>query len=82
MTKLESACVHCGLPCKYEACPYYRVEVHYCDRCKDNTLAVARWDGEDYCESCLIEELEKEFFSLSLKAKIEVLGHEDNIEEV
>ena len=35
MIKSESDCLNCGLPCKYELCPHYRIKRLYCDKCKD-----------------------------------------------
>lgn len=84
MMKIESCNQPCPreMPCIGEACLHYESKAYYCDRCKDDTPAVAQWDGEDYCRDCLNEELDKEFAKLSLEEKIEVLGYEDEIEEV
>lgn len=35
MIKSESDCLDCGLLCKYELCPHYRIKRLYCDKCKD-----------------------------------------------
>lgn len=82
MIRIENHCVCCEKPCIYDACPYYRVEAHYCDHCKGYTPAVYRLDGWDYCRDCLIKKLNTDFNRLPVEYKIEALGLEDEIEEV
>lgn len=50
MTRYESGCVNCGLPCWGKACPNYRVKTMICDTCKDE--AEYTIEGEDFCKSC------------------------------
>ena len=82
MIRLENNCVGCEKACIYDACPYYREEVHCCDRCNGYTTAVYRYEGWDYCKDCLSEELDYQFGRLSVEEKIEALMLEDEIEEV
>ena len=83
MMKYESDCVCCGLPCKYELCPHYRVKAYYCDKCKDDTPAEYEYDGTHYCKDCLESKLDVRFMRvLSVSEKIEALGLEDEIREV
>lgn len=58
MIKSESDCLDCGLPCKYELCPHYRVRRLYCDKCKDEVDKLYKYDEEELCEDCLIKEFE------------------------
>lgn len=82
MVKYENHCVCCEKPRIYDACPNYSVPVYYCDRCKDDTFAVAEWDGEHFCEDCLSGELEHSFRMMSIEGMIEALGLEDEIRSV
>ena len=56
MKKTENECVDCGLPCKYDLCPYYRVTRHYCDKC-ENEDVLYEWDDAELCIDCIKEEL-------------------------
>ena len=60
MTRYESDCVSCGLPCLGTACPHYRVLVMTCDRCGEetDTLYYGR-SGDELCAGCALKELEK-----------------------
>lgn len=58
MTRYESQCVSCGFPCRYEACRCYKVRVLECDNCGDEADKLYRIDGEELCESCVLERLE------------------------
>ena len=58
MIKSESDCLDCGLPCKYELCPHYRVRRLYCDKCKDEVDKLYKYGEEELCEDCLIKEFE------------------------
>lgn len=82
MMKYESDCVCCGLPCKYELCPHYRVKAYYCDKCKDDTPAEYEYDGTHYCKECLHKELNAEFGKLSVSEKIDMLALDDEIREI
>lgn len=72
MKRTESGCVDCGLPCLGRSCPYYEVEVAYCDCCGDG--ADYSTNEDDYCENCLDEYLSSLFEDLSLSEKAEILS--------
>ena len=72
MIRYESRCVNCDLPCLRESCPYFRVEIHYCDKCKEEADYVL--DGDDYCEDCAEEYLTNFFKELLLKEKAKLLN--------
>ena len=57
MKHYTNECVDCGLPCLYNACPYYRVEHFYCDFCKEETR-LYHYDGLEICGECLLKEFE------------------------
>lgn len=38
MIKTESDCLNCGLPCRHELCPHYKVKRLYCDECKERQI--------------------------------------------
>lgn len=54
----ESDCRDCGLPCKYNACPYYRVEYFRCDFCKEDVTPLYEYNGYEICKDCLIKQFE------------------------
>lgn len=54
----ERECVECGLPCKYELCPNYRVTHYCCDFCKEQDVKLYIYNGWEICEECLIKEHE------------------------
>lgn len=53
-----SDCCDCGLPCRREACPHYRVSVHKCDECGDYECELYKLNGEELCIECIKERLE------------------------
>ena len=56
MVKIINECCNCatpGYPCRGDACPLTRVEVHYCDKCGDELDEIYDVDGEEFCEYCL-----------------------------
>ena len=58
MLKIENHCCDCavpGYPCQGDLCPLTRVEVHYCDKCKDELDYIYEVDGDELCESCVLE---------------------------
>lgn len=71
---IESECVSCSLPCIHNACPYYRVEMAYCDDC--NEEATYELDDGDYCRLCAEKYLKKEFDSLPIVEKAQCLNVE------
>lgn len=70
--KIESRCVDCGLPCKYNACPYYKVEVVYCDDCGEE--AEYELYDKDYCQACAENMLQAEFDCMSTEEKAACLN--------
>ena len=58
MIAIENDCVDCQLPCIYEACPHYRVVRYYCDKCGEEET-IYKFDGEQLCLDCILEELER-----------------------
>lgn len=59
MLKIENECVGCAIPCI--DCGRKRVPVYYCDRCGDQIDDIYESDGEELCESCLLDKHRKEF---------------------
>lgn len=67
--EIESGCVGCGLRCLGRSCPYYEVEVMYCDNCgqeMDSEENYGKDFGEDICKDCwfnggIKKEYEEEF---------------------
>ena len=63
MKKTENHCCGCavpGYPCR--DCGLKRVEVYYCDKCKEEIDDdVYESDGEELCEYCLLKKYRKEF---------------------
>ena len=58
MTRYESECVQCGMPCLLDACPYYRVTRYYCDECgEEETLY--HYEDEELCIDCITKTLKK-----------------------
>lgn len=58
MKRTENECVDCGLPCRYHACPYYRVTRFYCDRCGGETT-LYHFEGKELCIHCIESLLDK-----------------------
>ncbi len=58
MIRYENQCVDCGFPCRYEACRYYKVEIPVCGECGEDADKLYRLDGEELCETCVLERLE------------------------
>lgn len=57
MKKIENHCVDCGLPCLGNSCPFKNVEVHYCDKCKEEAK-LYHFDDQELCIDCVEESLE------------------------
>ena len=55
MKRVEDGCVGCGLPCKYDACPYYKVVHLYCDHCGCEVGELYSDDEQELCKECMIE---------------------------
>lgn len=58
MIRYESQCVDCGLPCIGNACRYYKVRILECDNCHEEFDRLYNFDGDELCESCVLERLE------------------------
>ncbi len=71
MVEIENECVGCGLPCKYEICPYYRVERRYCDSC--DRPATYRIEGDDYCEDCARDYVDEQLREVDLEDALDFL---------
>ena len=72
MLKEESGCVDCGLPCRYQACPHYRITYHVCDDCGEP--AEYQLNGGDYCRECVEKHIDEMMAKeLSLEMKVEML---------
>ena len=57
--RYESQCVQCGFPCRYEACPNYKVRMLICDFCNDEVDRLYKYDSStELCEECLLKEFE------------------------
>lgn len=74
MIKEESECVGCALPCIHDSCPYYRVQLHYCDSCGEP--ADIETDGKDYCYDCAEKDINEELLALPFSEKCVLLGIE------
>lgn len=59
MTREESGCVRCGLPCIGEACPNWRVTLYICDICGEEQDELYYFDGREMCADCVLNRLDK-----------------------
>lgn len=60
MKKIENHCVGCPTCIN---CGLKRVEVYYCDKCKDEISEdVYEADGQELCEDCLKKKFKKELW--------------------
>lgn len=55
----EDDCVGCGLPCLGNACPYKNAPHLYCDKCGEEYEVLYKYDCEELCKDCLLEEFPK-----------------------
>lgn len=60
MRKIINECVQCDLPCI--DCGRKHVEALFCDRCNLQINDGYRFEGEDYCEYCLLDLIIKRYF--------------------
>lgn len=58
MIRYESQCVNCGFPCRYEACPNYKVRILECDECGEARNKLYVVDGCELCEYHALQRLE------------------------
>ena len=59
MVETENECCDCGLPCTYQACPYWAVTRCYCDKCGEEQDVLYWWDRQQLCLDCIEEQLER-----------------------
>lgn len=57
MIRIENECVGCPQGCKH--CGLERVICYYCDECGEQAFELYDYDGEQLCESCLLETVPK-----------------------
>lgn len=50
-------CCDCGLPCRFEACPYYRTLHIECDFCHEE-VKLYHYNGYELCEDCILKEFD------------------------
>lgn len=61
MIKEENRCCECAVPaypCLGDSCSLKHCRVLYCDNCKDEVDKLYILDGDELCESCVLERLE------------------------
>lgn len=58
MVKFENDCVDCGQPCLGNDCPNRNVKHLYCDKCKFECSVLYKYDGQEFCHDCLLENFE------------------------
>lgn len=60
MKRIEDDCVDCPreIGCFGAACPLKNVPHYYCDECEDEA-PLYYFDGQELCEHCLLERMEK-----------------------
>ena len=61
MIKYENECVGCPpeLGCLGESCPNRNVKRLYCDDCKEEVETLYVYDGQELCQDCLLNTIEK-----------------------
>ena len=61
MVKYENECVGCPpeMGCLGESCPNRNVKRLYCDNCKDEFEELYEYDGQELCQDCLLNTIEK-----------------------
>ena len=59
MRRVENDCCGCAVPaypCMGDSCPNRHVIHLYCDKCENETSNLYSYNGQELCESCLLEE--------------------------
>ena len=61
MLAIENECVGCpsNMPCIYEACRHYKTVHYYCDKCDEEADDLFKWNEEEWCLDCIINDLER-----------------------
>lgn len=60
MIRIENDFCECAVPaypCLGDSCPLRHQKHYYCDDCGDEVNKLHRLDGEELCESCVLERL-------------------------
>ena len=55
----ENHCVDCGFPCEGNSCPNRNVLVLYCDSCKKPVDLLRNYNGDQWCEECILNEFDE-----------------------
>lgn len=61
MIEIADECCGCateGYPCWGSLCPNRDVVRMYCDKCGEEVDCLRRYEGEQWCESCILDEFE------------------------
>lgn len=60
MIKYEDECVGCpkDMGCLGKYCPNRNVPHLYCDHCGEEVSELREYDGEQWCEDCILEEFD------------------------
>lgn len=59
--RYENRCCDCAVPaypCLGDSCGLRRYKVLYCDKCESEVDRLYKYDGQEICEECLLEEFE------------------------
>ena len=62
MITYENECCGCavpGYPCMGDICTNINVKHLYCDKCKADCEELYDYDGEELCQECLLNTIEK-----------------------
>ena len=59
MRVIDTDCCDCGLPCKYEACRFYKVVRYLCDKCEEEQEELYYFGPDELCIDCIKELLER-----------------------
>ena len=59
--RYENECVGCppDMGCLGVACPNRRVPHLYCDKCKNEVETLRNYDGDQWCEECILKEFDE-----------------------
>lgn len=59
IVRYENNCVFCSNGCRHCGRDKY-YPVHACNRCRADDEKLYKWDGEELCLDCIIEDLDLE----------------------
>jgi hypothetical protein len=57
MITQKSGCIECGMPCLYQACRHYKVDVYICDMCGEEVDKLYNYDDKQACADCILKDL-------------------------